>query len=352
MKSTPNVLLIWDRAGHYHLARWKALGERLGKDNAHLANLGGADSLYQWESGSGECFHQLSSKPVESFDLFGRIRAFRFLLKKHTFTHIAIPGYGRLEYLFFLLISRLMHKKVILFAESWYRGNPILEGIKSWFLKWSVDGFFVSGERAKTHFSKNLKVPLSKIYIGYSVVDNDHFRKPQSSPNSQPYLLSVARYSPEKNLRFLIDAFKKSHYFQSHQLILIGDGPERSELENYIEKDSDRIKLTGWKSYEELPGWYQHADCFILPSTFEPWGLVVNEALASGTATLVSSVCGCIPDLINQNHSIFDPKNDTDLINHLNSVQITKKNKIDISIDCKTWAKTLESMIIRYDYIV
>jgi glycosyltransferase involved in cell wall biosynthesis len=47
----------------------------------------------------------------------------------------------------------------------------------------------------------------------------------------------------------------------------------------------------------------------VLSSTEEVWGLVVNEALACGTPTLVSNMCGCAPDLIRKgfNGSVFDP---------------------------------------------
>jgi glycosyltransferase involved in cell wall biosynthesis len=51
------------------------------------------------------------------------------------------------------------------------------------------------------------------------------------------------------------------------------------------------------------------SDCFILPSTCEPWGLVVNEAMACGLPVLLSNRCGCGPELVREggNGFTFDP---------------------------------------------
>jgi glycosyltransferase involved in cell wall biosynthesis len=54
-----------------------------------------------------------------------------------------------------------------------------------------------------------------------------------------------------------------------------------------------------------LPAWYAHAGAFILPSTSDQWGLVVNEAMASGLPVLVSSRCGCAPDLVAEGRNGF-----------------------------------------------
>jgi glycosyltransferase involved in cell wall biosynthesis len=102
----------------------------------------------------------------------------------------------------------------------------------------------------------------------------------------------------------------------------LGDGPERENL--IKEAQGSSVQLLGWKDYEELPLWYHRASLFILPSYFEPWGLVVNEAMAAGLPILVSSATGCHPDLISEaNGWIFDPKDEEKLVillNHIASI--------------------------------
>lgn len=69
------------------------------------------------------------------------------------------------------------------------------------------------------------------------------------------------------------------------------------------------VVLPGFKQYGELPVYYGLASCLILASTSETWGLVVNEAMASGLPVLVSKACGCCEDLVREgeNGFSFDP---------------------------------------------
>ena len=71
------------------------------------------------------------------------------------------------------------------------------------------------------------------------------------------------------------------------------------------------VHLPGFKQYPELPAYYGLASAFIHASTTEQWGLVVNEAMASGLPVLVSNRCGCARDLVQEgvNGFTFDPYN-------------------------------------------
>jgi len=56
----------------------------------------------------------------------------------------------------------------------------------------------------------------------------------------------------------------------------------------------------GFLNQREMPRAYAAADALVLPSASETWGMVVNEAMASGLPTFVSSSVGCAPDLITE----------------------------------------------------
>ena len=58
------------------------------------------------------------------------------------------------------------------------------------------------------------------------------------------------------------------------------------------------IKFLGFKNQTELPGYYDLCDVLVLPSVFEPWGLVINEVMNAGRAVVVSDQVGCGPDLV------------------------------------------------------
>lgn len=294
--SDGNILIVWDRIGDYHRARVKALEELAGSSRVFTADLGSADKLYGWKTSSNPRHFLLSPKPVEERDFRKRVGAFRKVLKEKAIRNLAIAGYGRPEYIAFLLIGRLRGCRITLFAESWYGRQSLKNRLKGFFLKRLCQVCFVSGERARHHFEKVLGIPGKRILTGYSVVDNGHFAAPPSTER-EPVLLCVARFSPEKNLPELIRAFQESRLSGSHRLRIIGGGSQREELEGLI-RDPDRVELRDWVRYEDLPAEYARARYFILPSRFEPWGLVVNEAMAAGLPVVVSEACGCEPDLV------------------------------------------------------
>jgi glycosyltransferase involved in cell wall biosynthesis len=94
-------------------------------------------------------------------------------------------------------------------------------------------------------------------------------------------------------------------------LVIAGPGQMKSEIESHIGALGlgGAAHLVGAKGYPVLPHFYGLAGAFILPSTMDQWGLVVNEAMASGLPVLVSKRCGCARDLVNEgrNGFTFDP---------------------------------------------
>jgi glycosyltransferase involved in cell wall biosynthesis len=211
----------------------------------------------------------------------------------------------------------------ILTADSW-RGDHarfwIKEIVKKHiFVRPMFDAAFVPGTRALDYLS-SLGLPLEAIWRGLYVVDNEHFSQGASKARQDPakhrsafglpdnYFLTACRLSPEKNLGLLIRAFASYRARGgSWRLVIVGTGPQTEELTKLATGlAGDAVSFAGWQQYEELPVFYGLARCFILPSISEPWGLVVNEAMASGLPLLVSRKCGCQPELCHRNINGFD----------------------------------------------
>jgi glycosyltransferase involved in cell wall biosynthesis len=83
----------------------------------------------------------------------------------------------------------------------------------------------------------------------------------------------------------------------SANLIVIGDGPLRSDVEQ-LASERPWMRTLGFVNQGEIAEWYGAADLFVLPSDREPWGLAVNEAMAAGAVPIVSDAVGCAPDLV------------------------------------------------------
>lgn len=174
---------------------------------------------------------------------------------------------------------------------------------------------FVSGARA-ADYVVSLGIRKELIWFGVDVVDNAHFANSNIAaiPDlllPDKYFLCTARLSQEKNIDGLLRAFDLYRGMGNDwHLVITGTGPLENKLINSVpEKLRSAVLWTGWGRYDSLPYMYQRASCFILPSISEPWGLVVNEAMAAGLPVLVSDKCGCVPDLCqnNVNGFTFDP---------------------------------------------
>jgi glycosyltransferase involved in cell wall biosynthesis len=295
------ILLIWDRMGDYHRARWKALQEHIPAVDVYAADLVGSDRLYSWNSTANDSHYvRLSNSPPDKFDIKRIVRFIRFLSTSNIAT-ICVAGYGRPEYIFFLVWGRVTGRKVIMFAESWYPSSSIFDKLKALLIRSCCHGVLVSGERALKHFSQRFNLSQKRLKIGYSVVDNTHFSN--AAPSQQRLqLLCIARFATEKNLQLLIRSFCNSSLATSNwELKLVGGGPLEPELRSAAE--GKPVTVLSWQSYDDLPRLYSEASVFVLPSVFEPWGLVVNEAMASGLPVVLSREVGCMPDLLREGHN-------------------------------------------------
>ncbi len=102
-------------------------------------------------------------------------------------------------------------------------------------------------------------------------------------------LIYTGRLGPEKNLPFLLRSFAGvAHAYENVGLIIVGDGPERDNLQDRIKhmKIESKVHLTGMVPYEDIPRYLNLADAFITASVTEVHPLSVIEALASGLPTL------------------------------------------------------------------
>lgn len=134
-------------------------------------------------------------------------------------------------------------------------------------------------------------------------------------------ILFVGRFVAVKNLKALLVAFSKVQD-QTCKLVLIGDGSER-ELLNELSlklKIQDRVIFPGRYEGQSLLAWYYVANLFILPSLYEPFGAVINEALLAGCKIMISKYAGSIVLVNAENGVIFDPLNAEEFVSMLQMV--------------------------------
>jgi glycosyltransferase involved in cell wall biosynthesis len=117
-------------------------------------------------------------------------------------------------------------------------------------------------------------------------------------------LLSVARLGPEKGLDALVRGIAAAGN-PKLLLVIAGDGPERRQIEALAQELGVRLHLTGDLAGDKIAEVYAAADVFALLSTRETWGVVVNEAAASGLPLVLSDRVGAAYDLLRDGENGF-----------------------------------------------
>jgi glycosyltransferase involved in cell wall biosynthesis len=238
---------------------------------------------------------------------------------------VLVPGYSSFAALVAAVWARTHSAVSIMMSESNHDDhvrNPAKESLKRRLVRALFDAAVVGGVRAGAYAESLLGLPSEHIAYGVDVVDNEFFRihaerlraVASAKDNGLPlkYFVCVARLSPEKNLAELIRAFAAYRLAGgTWDLIIVGRGSLEEELRSLAIQTGvqSQVHFAGFKNGIDLIVMYAFATCFVLASTREPWGLVVNEAMASHLPVIVSSRCGCVDNLVEHgvNGFVFDP---------------------------------------------
>jgi glycosyltransferase involved in cell wall biosynthesis len=237
------------------------------------------------------------------------------------FDALWIHGYASVNALQGILAANALGIPVLLRAESWLRDRE-RSGVKL-----AMKNFFfniLSSMISATLPIGTFNALYWRHYFGDSVpqflmpyaVDNDYFaRKAAEAAPLQPELRASLQLDPlrrvilfasklqeRKHCMHLVEAY--AQYLASEPtvkpyLVIVGDGEERARLEAFC-RDAvlTDVRFAGFQNQSVLPRYFQLADVFVLPSRHEPWGLIINEAMAAGCACIASEDVGSHIDLI------------------------------------------------------
>lgn len=340
------IAVLFDHYGPYHLARVEALSRR----TEVLALQTRARSLdYGW-SGAAETKIEVRTLQADK-EATGLEEAFQRALASFSPDLLVLPGWSDRAAITGMEVAKRSGIPVVLMSESTAHDaarSPWKEFIKRRYV--SLASAALVGGTPHRSYLRQLGMADEAIFEGYDAVDNDHFAREsarwrESDQPQTPYFLASNRFIEKKNLFRLLDAYalhrtkdkgpgtKDGHPWP---LTLLGDGElkpallahaaqlglsiaERAPWEPSTKneepgtrnprEEKPEVYLPGFRQIDELPRFYAHAGAFVHASTVEQWGLVVNEAMASGLPVIVSNRCGCAPDLVRDevNGWTFDP---------------------------------------------
>jgi glycosyltransferase involved in cell wall biosynthesis len=238
------------------------------------------------------------------------------------FDALWVHGYASVNSLQAILAANVLGIPVLLRAESWLADrarSPWRLAVKSLFLRLlgsGVAAVLPIGTMNSDYWSYYFGSSVPQFLMPYAV-DNEYFSQlaEAAAPREQelraelrlaperPVILFASKLQERKHAGHLLEAYRSLIANRAPQdrpyLVIVGDGEQRAALEARTQElGLDEVRFAGFRNQSELPRFFQLADVFVLPSRHEPWGLIVNEAMAAGCPVIVSTDVGCHTDLV------------------------------------------------------
>jgi glycosyltransferase involved in cell wall biosynthesis len=327
------VALQWPTFGPYHLARFHAV-RQAAPPGARVIGIATASSLQgrPWVLDAehqahihtifpGRTYHELKSKETarEVPAALARLRP----------SAVAIAGYGMSDSRAVLRWCCATGALRILMSESKKDDAPrdfLRELVKRYYVA-RFDAA-ICGGTPHALYAQELGMPRSHVFTKYDVVDNDFFREAvrmfrsgakdvprlPGLDSGTPFFLVASRLIPRKNVDGLLIAFGEYRRKAATQwrLVILGIGDDLARFESLVrQRQIPDVTFAGFHDRQGVAAYYSKAAAFVHPALQEQWGLVVNEAMASGLPVIISRTAGCAPDLVREgvNGFTFDPQN-------------------------------------------
>ena len=256
---------------------------------------------------------------------------------KHVFQYkpdlINLTGYSEPGTIVILLLCKILNIKTIITNETVYDKQLNRLVLLSWLkilyktMLFNLTDYFFSYGINSNDFLFRHKVNKIKILSFLNSFDSERLKYISKNIDvNDPYFLFVGRISVEKNIEFLINMAVKLKYINSNiKIKIIGSGPDFEELNlKILNLNLNNILLIGSIKWDNLGDYYANSLGLILPSFFEPWGMVANESFFYNVPVICSKFCGCANDLVIneyngivlQDYSLSPNYDVTNFINH------------------------------------
>lgn len=323
------LVVITEIIAPYRIPVFNALARRAGID-LHVIFLARTDtSMRQWhvyENEIGFSYQVLSGwrRRVGKYNILLNYNLARALLGSRADV-IVCGGYSYLASWQAMAWARRNRVPFLLWSESTAcdqrNGHFLVELLKKKFFE-NCAAFVVPGESA-SEYLRELGVPADRIFYAHNAVDIDlfstlggqirgraqQFRAQLALPAR--YFLFVGRLIRSKGVMDLLQAYGSipDELRSEVSLVFAGNGPMRAELEvTAREIVPGQVHFAGFVQRDELATYYSLAECLVFPTHSDPWGLVVNEAMACGLPVICTDVAGCAANLIQSNGRLVPPK--------------------------------------------
>ena len=247
--------------------------------------------------------------PVKSKKIFldklSFVKRLRFLFSVYKNNDlIIVNGYNNYPFIITFIFNIFFFRKKYIAIESdsqLHIPNFPLKRFFKWLYLFTVFSSkyvlgFAGGSNSHKALFRYYGMQEDRIFLIPMMVDNFKFYQNKKQFPELFTFLYVGRLVKHKNVERLIKEFNKNFSDKNVVLKIVGGGAEESYLKKKYH--SAKVVFLGSLFDNDLINEFQNATCFVCPSEFEPWGLVVNEALSSGLPVITTKEVGANYDLI------------------------------------------------------
>jgi glycosyltransferase involved in cell wall biosynthesis len=268
-----------------------------------------------------------------------------------------IPAYRRLARKF-----RGHATRVLCMDNQWLATAKQIIGslLSDWYIQPLYDFAFVPGAR-QADFACRLGFSERRIVAGHYSCCTDDFAAVYNERREKPLsrrFLFVGRLAPEKGIAVLKEAWQRYVATSNSPwtLELTGAGPLREQLQNI-----PFLSTHDFVQPRDLPRRMLKGDVFVLPSIYEPWGLVVHEASATGMPVVCSDACGSVDAFVRDGESgVICKAGDVDSlfdafcqISSMPEARLRSFGEASYRLACErtphTWAKAVVNMRVKVE---
>lgn len=216
------------------------------------------------------------------------------------------------------LLRRRRKIPTLFWAEKMVAGSTGLKGkVQRWLAKplEQLDGIVAIGRGAVEDYQR--RYPGKPVHwLPYYCGIGEFGENIPQRPRDPMKILFCGQMIERKGVDLLLEAFQRLAPETNARLLLVGREAELPQmLEKVRAEVRERIDFAGFQAPEKLPEFYREADLFVLPSRYDGWGVVVNQALGAGLPMICSDAVGAARDLVEEgvNGSVF-PAGDVDAL--------------------------------------
>jgi glycosyltransferase involved in cell wall biosynthesis len=298
------IVIVTNIPAPYRIPIYQRLAAKLGYDNFHLIFCSEKEDNREWVIGQKEFAHTFLKKNHLSWK--GRYIHYNLdvmkVLRQLDYDVVITTGFNPTHLLAFGY-AFFYNKVHIPMTDGTFKSEQKLSSLHRIIRRiiYRYSNAFIGASQGSLTLYKSYNVNKERFFQSHLCANNLAFQS-LTNKNRAIDLMFSGRFAPEKNPVFALDVAVgvAKALNRKISILMIGSGPLLEQARDYSGTFGNLIDASfpGFIQQDQLPKLYCSAKLFLFPSSWDPWGVVANEACAAGQAVIVSPHAGVANELV------------------------------------------------------